>query len=171
VRLARYDEVNPSKELRNSFDSGEPSLDRWLATQAGQSMVSRDAVTHLLVDDEASAIVGYYCLSAGEVTREAAPIRLAKGAPQPIPVVRMGRFAIDRRYQRQGWGSELLREALLAAVSAVKLIGGRAMLVDAISDEAKRFYERYGFVPSPIHPMQLMYDLRVVAASAGLDEA
>jgi len=169
VRLARYDEINPSKEQRNAFDSGEPSLDRWLATQAGQSMASRDAVTHLLIDEDASRIAGYYCLSAGEVRREAATPRLAKGAPQPIPVVRMGRFAIDRRYQGAGWGSDLLSEALLSAVSAMELIGGRAMLVDAINDEAKRFNERYGFEPSPIHPMQLMCDLRIVAASAGLD--
>lgn len=169
MRLARYDELNPSKELRQRFDCGEPALDRWLATQAGQSMASRDAVTHLLMDDEADLIVGYYCLSAGEVRRDAAPAGVAKRAPDPSPVIRMGRFAIDRRYQGQGWGADLLREALLAAVSAMKVVAGRALLVDAINDNAKHFYEKYGFEPSPIHPMQLLRDLRTVAASAGMD--
>lgn len=166
MRLVRYDVERPSKAQRNNFDCGEPTLDRWLATQAGQSMASRDAVTYLLVDDEDALIAGYYCVSAGEVSRDGAPLHLAKGAPNPIPVVRMGRFAIDRRYQGQGWGADLLREALLAAASAGQLIGARAMLVDAISDGARRFYERYGFHASPIHSMQLMYDLRIVAASA-----
>jgi GNAT superfamily N-acetyltransferase len=167
VRLVRYDLERPSKAQRNSFDCGEPSLDKWLATQAGQSVSSRDAVTYLLMDDEKALIAGYYCISAGEVTRDAAPVHLAKRAPNPIPVVRMGRFAIDRRYQGQGWGADLLREALAAAAAVVELIGGRATLVDAISDAAKRFYEKYGFHPSPIHPMQLLYDLRIVVASAG----
>ena len=169
MRLVRYDTYNPSKEQRNCFDCGETSLDRWLSTRAGQSMASRDAVTYLLIDDtddDAEVIAGYYCLSAGEVTREIAPGGLARRAPEPIPVIRMGRFAIDNRYQGQGWGAQLLREALASALAAADLIGGRAMLVDAINDTAKAFYLRFGFVESPIHPMQLLADLRVVAKSA-----
>jgi ribosomal protein S18 acetylase RimI-like enzyme len=80
----------------------------------------------------------------------------------------MGRFAIDTDYQGQGWGAELLREALLSAVSGGQAIGARALLVDAINEQTSRFYERFGFVASPIHPMQLHFDLRVVEASAGL---
>lgn len=170
MRLARYDEISPSKEQRAAFSCGEPSLDRWLAAQARQSMESRDAVTYLLVDGEADdqRIAGYFCLSSGEVKRGDAPADLAKRAPASIPVVRMGRFAIDDSYQGAGWGAELLREALLSAVSGGKLIGARALLVDAISDGAAQFYKRFGFVASPIHPMQLLYDLRTVEASAQL---
>jgi GNAT superfamily N-acetyltransferase len=168
VRLARYDDVSPSKEQRSSFSCGEPSLDRWLATQARQSMESRDAVTYLLVDDDSGRIAGYYCLSAGSVKKVQAPDQLARRAPEPIPVVRMGRFAIDSRYQGQGWGGELLREALLSAVSGAELIGGRAVLVDAIGEEAAAFYRRYGFAPSPIHPLQLFKSLQEIRASAGL---
>ena len=170
MRLARYDRVNPTKEQRRAFDCGERTLDRWLATQARQSMETRDAATYLLLDDdEGSRIAGYYCLSAGEISREAAPPGVAKRAPAPIPVILMGRFAIDRRYQKQGWGADLLREALGSAVEATQLIGGRALLADAINASAKSFYLRFGFERSPIHPMQLLYDLRTVALSA-LDE-
>lgn len=171
MRLARYDDVSPSKEQRGAFSCGEPSLDRWLATQARQSMESRDAVTYLLLDGESDdeCIAGYYCLSAGEVRREDAPAGLARRAPEPIPVVRMGRFAIDERYQGSGWGAELLREALLSAVSGGRSIGARALLADAVNEQAVQFYRRFGFIVSPTHPMQLFYDLRVVAASAGLD--
>jgi ribosomal protein S18 acetylase RimI-like enzyme len=169
VRLVRFDAEPPSKAQRKSFACGEPSLDNWLATQASQSMASRDAVTYLLMNDDHAVIAGYYSISAGEVSRDAAPHGLARRAPNPIPVVRMGRFAVDRRYQGQGSGSELLREALRGAAAAVELIGGRAMLVDAINDGAKHFYMKYGFQTSPIHPMQLMYDLRIVIASARPD--
>lgn len=170
MRLARFDEVSPSKEQRNGFDCGEPSLNRWLATQARQSMESRDGVTYLLIDESSDEvpIVGYYCLSSGSVSRDTAPDAMAKRSPDPIPAIRMGRFAIDHRYQRQGWGAELLRESLLSAVHGGRLVGARVMLVDAISEDALAFYLRFGFTASPIHPMQVLFDLRVVATSAGL---
>lgn len=168
---SRFDVVAPTKHQRNHFDSGQPSLDRWLAQQARQSMESRDAVTYLLVDEDRDpgVIAGYYCLSSGEVVREAAPEAMAKRAPDSIPAVRMGRLAVDRRYQGQGLGAELLSEALTGAVNAGGLIGARVMLVDAIDDAALAFYKRFGFERSPIHELQVLYDLRVVAASAGLD--
>lgn len=169
MRLARFDEVQPSKEQRQRFACGQASLDRWLATQARQSMESRDAVTFLLIDDDTDSIAGYFSLSSGEVSRQATPESMSRRAPEPVPAVRMGRFAIDRTYQGQGWGAELLREALLRAVSGGTLVAARLILVDAISEEARAFYLRFGFEPSPIHPMQLMYDLRVVAASAGVE--
>lgn len=169
MRIARFDEVSPSKDQRNGFDCGEPSLNRWLATQAGQSMESRDAVTYLLMDGspDGEVIAGYYCLASGSISQDATPATMARRAPEPIPAVRMGRFAIDLNAQGQGWGAELLREALLSAVSGGKVVGARVMLVDAISDEARDFYVRFGFTPSPIHPLQVFYDLRSVEASTG----
>lgn len=135
-------------------------------------MDSRDAVTYLLLDAaENERIAGYYCLSAGSVTKEEAPADLARGAPKPIPVVRMGRFAIDLRYQGAGWGADLLREALLSAARAVDSIGARALLVDAISEDASHFYRRFGFVESPIHPLQMFKALREIRASAGLGDS
>lgn len=165
MRVERFDKVNPSRVQREEFDCGEPSLNRWLAHQAPESMKTRFAVTYLLLDDD-DAIVGYYCLSAGAVRRADAPANLTKRAPDPIPVIRMGRFAIDQRLQGQGWGAELLREALLQALSGSETIGARALLVDAISENAERFYQRFGFTASPIHPMQLLHDLRIVRDSA-----
>jgi ribosomal protein S18 acetylase RimI-like enzyme len=173
VRLVRYDLLNPTKDQRTAFSCGEASLDRWLATQARQSMDSRDAVTYLLVDDEKAAaddarIAGYYCLSAGQVRKDSTPRELARRAPDPIPVIRMGRFAIDTAYQGSGWAADLLREALLSALKGAEMIGARAMLVDAIGERAAGFYRRFGFVPSPIHSLQLLKDLRTISASAGL---
>lgn len=161
--LRRYDLVSPTKATRARFDCGYSSLDRWLAEQARQSLASRDAVTYLLMDE--STIAGYFCLSAGSVSREDATHEVARRAPQPIPVVRMGRFAIDRRYQGLGWGTDLLAEALRAASGAIDVIGARAMVVDAIDDHAKGFYLRNGFTHSVGNPSQLMVRLEVVQAS------
>lgn len=170
MRLTRYDLAVPTKAQRNVFDCGTASLNEWLARQARQSMASRDAVTYLLLDEAGPVpiVAGYFCLAAGSVDRHAAPEGFGRHAPDPIPAIRMGRFAIDRRYQGLGWGAQLLLEALLSAVSASELLGARLLLVDALNDEASAFYERFGFSPSPIHARQLMFDLRAVAASAGL---
>jgi len=76
--------------------------------------------------------------------------------PEPVPVMVLGRLAVDRAYQDRGLGASLLRDAILRTVQAAELGGIRAILVHAISEEAKRFYERHGFVESPIDPMTLM---------------
>lgn len=81
----------------------------------------------------------------------------------------MGRFAIDEDYQGLGWGAELLREALLSAMGGAGLIGARALLVDAIGQRSAAFYRRFGFMESPIHPLQLCKTLDVVKRSAGLN--
>jgi GNAT superfamily N-acetyltransferase len=166
VHVERHDKVTPTRLQREAFDCGEPSLNRWLLNTAAESMETRFAVTYLLVDDD-DGIGGYFCLSAGQVRRADAPTQLTRRAPDPIPVLRMGRFAIDHRLQGQEWGAELLREALLRAISASRAIGARALLVDAINADAVRFYQRFGFEVSPIHPQQLLKDLRTIEASAG----
>lgn len=174
MRLARFDAAAPSKEQRNAFTCGEPSLDRWLATQAGRAMESRTAVTYLLLDEEETGpqdawIAGYFCLSTGSVRPGNAPEEVANGAIDHVPVMHMGRFAVDEDYQRSGWGAELLCEALLSAAGGGELIGARALLVDAVGESSAKFYRRFGFVESPIHPCHLFKGLDVVERSAVLD--
>jgi GNAT superfamily N-acetyltransferase len=76
--------------------------------------------------------------------------------PEPIPVVLLGRLAVDKQWQGRGLGADLLQDATLRTFAAAQSLGVRALLVHAISDEAKTFYERSGFRPSPIEPMTLM---------------
>lgn len=76
--------------------------------------------------------------------------------PEPVPVVLLGRLAIDRGWQGRGLGADLLRDAVLRSVGAAGIIGVRAILVHAVSQEARAFYERHGFRPSPVEPMTLM---------------
>ena len=100
--------------------------------------------------------VGYYSLAAGSELSGAATGRVRRNMPNPVPVVRL---AIDHTWQGRGLGSDLLRDAVLRVVSAGESIGERAILVHAISDDARTFYEKHGFRSSPADPMALMITL------------
>jgi len=79
--------------------------------------------------------------------------------PDPVPVILIGRLAIDSLFQSRGIGADLLRDAVLRTLQVAEIAGVRAILVSAISENARRFYERYGFISSPAHPLTLMITL------------
>jgi GNAT superfamily N-acetyltransferase len=109
-----------------------------------------------------NAVVGYYCLAAGAVVRDEAPKPLQRNMPDPIPVMVLGRLAIDHRYQGRGIGKALLRDSILRVLQAAEIAGVKAILVHAISEDAKRFYLTHGFLESPIEPMTLCLPLATV---------
>jgi GNAT superfamily N-acetyltransferase len=117
-------------------------------------------------------VVAYYSLSAGSVSREESPARIAKGlARHPIGVILLARLAVDLRQRGAGLGKTLLVDALSRAMTAADEIGARAILVHAIDDEAASFYKKFGFEPSPLDPkhlMLLMKDLRTTLKSVGI---
>jgi GNAT superfamily N-acetyltransferase len=100
--------------------------------------------------------VGYYALAAGAVAHTEATSRAKRNMPDPVPVILIGRLAIDSRFQGRGVGADLLRDAVLRTLQAAEIAGIRAILVSAISPDAKKFYEKYGFVSSPANPQTLM---------------
>jgi GNAT superfamily N-acetyltransferase len=136
------------------FSSGTPPLDDWLKRRAWQNEASGASRTYVVA--EGRRVVGYYSLAAGSVLHEAATGRVRRNMPDPVPVALLGRLAIDQGWQGRGLGAALLRDAVLRVVGAAETIGVRALLVHAISDEAKAFYERWGFRASAIEPMTLM---------------
>ena len=97
-----------------------------------------------------------------------APQRLTKGlARHPVPIVLLARLAVDRRWQNQGVGKALLKDAMLRTLQAADIAGVRALAVHAKDDEARRFYEHFDFVPSPSDPMHmfvLLKDMRKMIA-------
>ena len=101
-------------------------------------------------------VIAYYALATGAVTLQTATGRIRRNMPDPIPVMVLGRLAVDKAYQAKGLGRALLRDGILRTLQAAAIGGIRAILVHAISEDAKRFYERYGFAPSPLDPMTLM---------------
>ena len=144
----------------DSFDSGEPNLDEWLRGRAMKNHAS--GASRCFVVCSENRVIGYYSLSAGAISHQIAPKNFRRNMPDPLPVLLLGRLAVDRRCQNIGLGKALLRDALLRAVGVGVDAGVFAVLVHAISDSAKRFYLSYGFVPSPLEPMTLMMTLQTV---------
>lgn len=140
-----------------SFTSGADSLDNWLRRRALKNQAS--GASRTFVACEGRRVVAYYALASSAVTADAAPGRFRRNMPEPIPVVLLGRLAIDGAWQGKGLGRALVRDAGLRVLQAADAIGIRGMIAQALSLEAKAFYERVGFDPSPIDPMTLMITL------------
>ncbi len=158
------EKLNSSHQLE-SFDSGNGQLDDWLKRRALKNESERSSRTYVLCAGK--VVVAYYCLANGAVAQTAATGRIRRNMPDPIPVMVIGRLAVDRHWQNKGIGRALLRDAILRILQAAEIAGIRAILVHAISDDAKQFYETCGFTASPIDPMMLM--VKVSDAAASLD--
>ena len=137
----------------SAFDCGEPTLNDWLRRRALQNQETGASSTYVIT--AGMRVVGYYALAAGSVARETAPGRVRRNVPDLVPVVVLGRLAVDLEFQGRGLGRALLRDAVLRSLQAAHIIGVRAILVHALSDDAKTFYESCGFVPSPVNPLTL----------------
>jgi GNAT superfamily N-acetyltransferase len=142
----------------SEFNSGNDALNEWLIKRSLKNQNSGASRTFVICQN--NRVIGYYALASGSVERMATPKSIARNMPEPIPVMVLGRLAIDARMQGQRLGSALLKDALLRTLSVSKNVGIRAILVHAISEDAKRFYLSYGFQVSPIDPMTLMLPVR-----------
>lgn len=113
-------------------------------------------------------VVGYYTLSAGQVSHDEAPERISKGlAHHPIPVLLVARLAVALTWQGQGVGGGLIKDAMVRAVAAADIAGIRAIYVEAKDEAARRFYERFDFIASedePNHLFLLMKQARLSVA-------
>ena len=150
----------------SAFDCGVVDLDEWLKKRALANEETGASRTYVVC--AGGRVVGYYALASGGVAQVQAPGRVRRNMPNPLPVMIVGRLAVDRTWQGRSVGRSLLRDAVMRTVQAAKIGGIRAILVHAISEDAKRFYERYGFQSSPIDPMTLM--ITVAGAKKALSE-
>jgi len=153
--LSKVEAITESHDL-SRFDCGaHPSLNDWLKRFALANQKNESARTYVVHRNR--SVVGYYSISAGSVSIEASPARIAKGlARHPIPVILLARLAVDKREQGSGLGKALLKDALARIAQAADIVGARAVLVHAIDEAARKFYEHFDFEPSPVHEMQLM---------------
>jgi GNAT superfamily N-acetyltransferase len=155
--LSTPDPLNESHIL-DQFECGEPALDDWLRRRALANQASGASRTFVTCRD--ARVVGYYALAAGGITSSEAPGRVRRNMPDPIPVMVLGRLAVDRREQGKGLGALLLRDAVERTCRLASEMGMAGILVHAISEEAKRFYQHWGFVESPLNPMTLVARLK-----------
>ncbi len=152
-RIGRPDKLSPEHDV-SQFHCGEPTLDDWLRRRAFQNEESGASRTYVIC--MGNRVVGYYALAVGAVAHVEAPGRIRRNMPHPIPVMVIARLAVDATAEGQALGPALLRDAVLRTVQASEIAGIRAILVHAISERAKRFYEKWGFIVSPVEPMTLM---------------
>ena len=137
-------------DLVDEFDCGEESLNGWLMHRALINETHGDSRTYVAIDDDTSRIAGYYSLAAWAVSRRQVGGWLARNAPDPVPVILLGRLATDLTVRRTGLGSDLLTHAIRSATTAANIVGARAMVTEAINDTAAKFYQHEGLRPSAI---------------------
>jgi predicted N-acetyltransferase YhbS len=136
----------------DAFDSGEAALDAWLKGRARSNQAS--GASRVFVTCDGDRVVGFYSLSASSIAMPLVPGRFRRNMPNPIPVVLLGRLAVDKHWQKQGAGAGLLKDAIRRVSQAADVIGVRGIVVHAISDRAEKFYVKYGFTPC-LEPMTL----------------
>lgn len=130
----------------SQFDCGNELLNDWLRHHSAKSEGS-SARTYVVKDR--ARVVGYYCLATGGVARQTVPRKIRHGLPDPVPVMILGRLAVDQAHQRRAIGAALLKDALSRTIQISKQVGVRAVLVHAIDEGATAFYAAYGFIEFP----------------------
>jgi hypothetical protein len=150
----------------SDFDCGKPKMSEWLRRWALHNQGLNGARTY--VTCEGSVVRGYFSLAPSSVEFENAPNRIREGlARYPVPVILLAKLAVDTRLKRKRIGESLLFEALQRSLQASKAIGGVAVLVDALDEEARTFYEKYDFEQSPTDPDRLLLLMRDIALTLG----
>jgi GNAT superfamily N-acetyltransferase len=161
--LSAPEPLTPAHDV-SEFSCGKPALDHWLKTRALSNQAK--GFTAVLVVHEASRVVGYYGLAPTAVVPNVLPRSIRTGQPpDPVPCLLLGQLATDIGWAGRGIGTGLLKHALARCVQAAALVGGRALMVHAVDDEAAVFWRRRGLLPSRDDPHVLFRSIADVAAS------
>ena len=144
--------------LLDEFDCGEAVLDEWLKRRAMPNQLNGASRTFVAVDIN-NRVLGYYAMAAGAVAHQMSSSAVRRNMPDPIPVMVLARLAVSRNAQGIKLGASLVQDAVDRAVMVSRNAGVRALLVHALNDRAKEFYEHYGFQASPLDTLTLMLKL------------
>ncbi|HEU4723553.1 MAG TPA: GNAT family N-acetyltransferase [Gemmatimonadaceae bacterium] len=142
--LRRPELLDAARHDRSRFDSGEPALDDWLRRFAGQNRRRDTAATWVIATPE-DRVVAYASLSMTAIDRSAAPRKVAKQAPDPVPALLLGRLAVDKDFAGLGVGTALVAYVLATAVELNAKAACRAVVVAALDARARAWWERLGF--------------------------
>ncbi len=151
---------------RESFDCGVEELNNHLKKYARQNDEKGLGKTVVVVsDDNLKKIFGFYTISTGQIEIGSLPKEQRKKLPRyPLPVIRIGRFAVDIEFQGKGLGTALLMHALKNAEAVADRIGVYAVVLDAKDDKAKSFYLKCGFISLNNAPLKMFLPIRSIPA-------
>lgn len=149
----------------SGFGCGKPPLNQYIKKYA--LVNQKNEITRTYVTTREHRVVGYYSLAFGSILHEDATQKIKDGLPQyPIPIILLARLAVDVKEKGNRLGEGLLKDAMLRTVQAADIGGLRAMLTHAKDEDAKGFYEKYGFEPSPTNELSLMLSIEIVRANS-----
>lgn len=143
----------------SDFNSQSDALNMWLKEK---SLKNEGDTARTYVVTVENKVIGYYCLATSSVAHIQATRKAKQNAPDPIPCMLIGRLAVDINWRKQGIGSGLLRDAIFRTLRVAQIAGIRCILVHAQDEEAKKFYLKHKFQPSPIEPLTLMLNLSYI---------
>lgn len=163
MSLSSPELLAPSHD-RSTFTCGKPALDDWLRHRALRNQTN--GFTVVIVVHEAGRVVGYYGLAPTAVHPGAMPRAVRTGQPpNPVPCLLLGQMAVDVAWAGRGIGTALVQDALRRSVAGARLIGGRALVINAIDEDAAAFWRRLAFMPSKSDPLVLFRSMGDIAAS------
>lgn len=165
--MSRFERLTPEHSIR-AFVSGNDELDAWLRDAAETADRSGTARVYVWLGGE-NEVIGYFAILPHNIRREDLPSSVGRGAPDVIPGYLLARLALSEQLHGLGRGGELLAGALEATLAAIRLGGGRVIVVDAIDDRARGFYEHNGFRSIHANPDRLVMKASTAAASLSLD--
>lgn len=167
--MPRFDDPEPLGATHDieAFDCGIESLNAWLKKHALQAATAGSARTFVIVDNDQHRVVGYHAIAAASIAHAEATPRARKCMPRhPIPAAFLARLAVDATVHGLGVGAWLLRDAMLRTLNAADEMGIRMLLVHAIDENARSFYLRHGFEPSPTDALNLQLLVKDLDAAA-----
>jgi GNAT superfamily N-acetyltransferase len=165
----RAPEPLADKHDLSRFSNGiHPSLDEWPRERARSSEALSARTYVVCTADEPERVVGYFSISAAVEQRNALPsAKLRRGMPEQVPLLLIGRLAIDAAWRGRGVGSALLADALRRCLAASRIAGVRGVVAHAIDDEAVGFYERHGFMRCPLGERVMLMPTETVRSLVG----
>lgn len=152
--------ITPTHDL-TQFHCGNDPLDDWLKFRALKNE-GRSSRTYVVA--QGRTVVGYYCLSTGAEKRASVPSKIARNTPEPVPLILLGRLAVDTNHQGKGIGAGLLKDALQRVAQISQAVGSRALIVHAIDQNAMAFYVKYGFIEFPYGSQTLFLPIETIAS-------
>lgn len=164
---AQLSPPQPLQELAESYDAdqfacGKPTLDDWLKKRAGVAE-GKTARTYVVL--AGPRIAAYYCVSTGAVARADWPKKFQRNTPDPIPVLLLGRLAVDKDFQGHGLGADLLHHCLRQSLAVATKVGFRACVVHPLDEDAALFYAKYGFLPMAQDNQVMFLPIETIAAA------